>query len=194
MAFQTKFRIGNDHVTTDKNIISNKFNDFFINIGPTLARAIPDSKNKPSHYLGQRLGETVFVAPVTQEEIKLNIKSFKDTATGYDEINAMSLKLVNQFITQPLTHLCNLSLTQGVFPEQLKIANVIPLYKTDDSMLFNNYRPVSLLCVLSKVFEKSDVWSYKFISRKLQNFEWKSIWISKKQIYLYGSTKSLWIT
>ena len=96
----------------------------------------------------------MFLAPVTQEEIILKIKSLKDTATGYDKINAMSIKLVNQFITQPLTHLCNLSLTQGVFPEQLKIANVIPLYKTDDPMLFNNYRPVSLFCVLSKVFEK----------------------------------------
>ena len=168
VAFQTKFRIGNDHVTTDKNIISIKFNDFFINTGPTLARAIPDSKNKPSHYLGQRLGETVFLAPVTQEEIKLKIKSLKDTATGYDEINAMSLKLVNQFITQPLTHLCNLSLTQGVFPEQLRIANVIPLYKTDDSMVFNNYQPVSLLCVLSKVFEKV---MYDRIILFLENFK-----------------------
>ena len=86
VAFQTKFRIGNDDVTADKNIISNKFNDFFINIGPTLARAIPDSKNKPSHYLEQRLGETVFLAPVTQEEIKLKIKLLKDTATGYDKL------------------------------------------------------------------------------------------------------------
>ena len=62
----------------------------------------------------------MFLAPVTQEEIKLKIKSLKDTATGCDEFNAMSLKLVNQFITQPLTHLGNLSLAQGVFSEQLK--------------------------------------------------------------------------
>ena len=44
VAFQTKYRIRNDNVSTDKNIISNKFNDFFINIRPTLARAIPDLK------------------------------------------------------------------------------------------------------------------------------------------------------
>ena len=168
LAHQTKFRIGNDDSTTDKNIISNKFNDFFINVGPTLARVIPISKNKPSHYLGQSFSETVFLAPVTQEEINLKIKSLKDTATGYNDINAMSLKLTNQFICQPLTHLCNLSLTQGVFPEQLKIANVIPLYKTDDPMLFNNYRPVSLLCVLSKVFEKV---MYDRIITFLENFK-----------------------
>ena len=80
----------------------------------------------------------------------------------------MSLKLVNQFITQPLTHLCNLSLTQGVFPWQLKIANVIPLYKTVDSVLFNNYRPVSLLCVLLKLFEKV---TYDRIVLFLENFK-----------------------
>ena len=133
-----------------------------------MVRVIPISKNKPSHYLGPSFSETVFLAPVTQEEINLKIKSLKDTATGYDDINAMSLKLTNQFICQPLTHLCNLSLTQGVFPEQLKIANVIPLYKTDDPMLFNNYRPVSLLCVLSKVFEKV---MYDRIITFLENFK-----------------------
>ena len=43
---------------------------------------------------------------------------------------------------------------QGVFPDELKIANVIPLYKCEDPMKFNNYRPVSLLSILSKVYEK----------------------------------------
>ena len=47
-----------------------------------------------------------------------------------------------------------LTLLEGVFPSELKVANVLPLYKADDDMLFNNYRPVSLLSVLSKVFER----------------------------------------
>ena len=46
------------------------------------------------------------------------------------------------------------SLSEGVFPSELKLANVIPLYKSDDAFVFNNYRPVSLLCVISKVFER----------------------------------------
>ena len=64
------------------------------------------------------------------------------------------LKLSSKFITQPLAFICNQSLTEGVFPNQLKLANVIPLYKADDPMLFNHYRPVFLLCVLSEVFEE----------------------------------------
>ena len=66
----------------------------------------------------------------------------------------MSLKLCSQYVTQPLTHICNLSLTYGVFPDQMKVANVIPLYKSDEPMIFSHYRPVSILCTLSKVFEK----------------------------------------
>ena len=61
------------------------------------------------------------------------------------------------FQRQPLlfvTHVCNLSLSEGIFHDELKVANVIPLYKADDVFAFNNYRPVSLLCILSKVFEK----------------------------------------
>ena len=51
-------------------------------------------------------------------------------------------------------HICNMSLTEVVFPDSLKVANVIPLYQSDDPMYFNHYRPVSLLCMLSKVIEK----------------------------------------
>ena len=51
-------------------------------------------------------------------------------------------------------YICNMSLSEGVFPTQLKVADVVPLYKCDDPVIFNHYRPVSLLCTLSKVFEK----------------------------------------
>ena len=48
----------------------------------------------------------------------------------------------------------NLSLTEGIFPLQLKIAQVLPLYKNNDPMLVNNYRPISILLFFSKLFEK----------------------------------------
>ena len=67
---------------------------------------------------------------------------------------ASILKFSLPVIRSPLTHILNLSLLEGVFPNELKIANVLPLYKADDDMLFNNYRPVSVLSVLSKVFER----------------------------------------
>ena len=54
----------------------------------------------------------------------------------------------------PDIHLCNLSLSEGIFPDELKIARVIPIYKSGDAMKFGNYRPVSVLPVISKIFEK----------------------------------------
>ena len=151
---QGRFTIGENLITTDNELISNKFNDFFINIGPTLAKSIPHVNKSPLSYLGNRLTESIYLDPVSENEIGQLIKSLKDTAAGFDDLNAMCLKISPQFLVKPLTHICNLSLSQGIFPEQLKIANVIPLYKSDDSMLFNNYRPVSVLCVVSKIFEK----------------------------------------
>ena len=151
---QGRFKIGENLITSEKELINNKFNDFFINIGPTLDKSIPCVNKSPLSYLGNRLTESIYLAPVSENEIGQLIKSLKDTTAGFDYLNSMCLKISSQFLSKPLTHICNLSISQGIFPEQLKIANVIPLYKSDDSMSFNNYRPVSVLCVLSKIFEK----------------------------------------
>ena len=67
--------------------------------------------------------------PVTEDEILDILKELKNSAPGCDEIKAGPLKIGSQFLVKPLSHLCNLSLNQGKFPEELKIANVIPLYK-----------------------------------------------------------------
>ena len=53
-----------------------------------------------------------------------------------------------------LTHICNLSFKRGIFPAQLKIANVVPIYKTGNEHVFSNYRPVSVLPIFSKLLEK----------------------------------------
>ena len=73
-------------------------------------------------------------------------------------------------VVVPLVYLCKLSIDQGIFHKELKLANVLPLYKTDDPFLFNNYRPVSVLSILSKVFEKNNVLKADGIPRNLQNF------------------------
>ena len=57
-------------------------------------------------------------------------------------------------LVTPLTYITNLSLIEGIFPSELKIAQVLPLFKNNDPMLFNNYRPISLLPFFSKLFER----------------------------------------
>ena len=86
-------------------------------------------------------------------EIMKIVSSLKETTTGYDDINGVFLKMFAEFIYNPLAHIYSLSIS-GVFQYSLRIANVIPLHKSDDPMCFENCRPVSLFCVLSKFFER----------------------------------------
>ena len=87
-------------------------------------------------------------------EINQVIMGLKNGAAGCGEITAVTLQLVSLHIIEPLTYICNLSLNQGIFPTEIKLANVIPLYKANNPDVFDNYRPVSLLCTLPKVLER----------------------------------------
>ena len=148
----SKFKLPEGSVTENKLLISNKFNDFFI--GPNLAKKIPDLGVNPLTHMGPPISQTILLSPVTNIELIRIIQDLKNGAPGYDEIGASALKRVSCHVVVPLVYLCNLSIDQGVFPKELKLANVLPLYKTDDPFLFNNYRPVSVLSILSKVFER----------------------------------------
>ena len=148
----TLFDATNGNETTNSTLISKKIYNFFINIGPTLSKSIPGINMSPMYHMGNKLKETLLLSPVDVPEITKITMSLKNSASGYHDINATLLKFVVSCIAEPLCYVCNLSLFEGIFPKQLKIANVVPLYKADDSMAFDNYRPVSILCALSKVF------------------------------------------
>ena len=75
-------------------------------------------------------------------------------ATGLDGIPSRFVRDGASVIACPLTHVINLSLIQGVVPEDLKSARVVPLFKKNDKTEVGNYRPVSILTILSKVFER----------------------------------------
>ena len=151
---QKVFRLNDGSTTDNKKIISDKFNDFFINVGPTLANAIPKINKTPLYCMKNKILESMYVEPVTLDEVTKLLENLKNSACGYDDLSTKFIKLSLEFIAAPLTHICNQSLQEGIFTQQLKIANVIPLYKSDDPMHFSHYRPVSLLCILSKVFER----------------------------------------
>ncbi len=64
------------------------------------------------------------------------------------------VKTIKFTLIKPITILINQMLNTGIFPDLLKIAKVVPVYKKDDETQFNNYRPISLLPAISKIFEK----------------------------------------
>ena len=149
----SKFSFG-DEVVIDKNVISNKFNDYFTNIGRDLANKIPEQIINPLSYIQNDFVNTIVLNSVTENEVRNIVKSLKNTSAGWDGIHSKIIKKAFSVISKPLTHVLNLSFMQGFFPDSMKLARVIPLFKSGNSMLISNYRPVSILPVLSKLLEK----------------------------------------
>ena len=141
-------------LTDDLDVIANKFNEYFSNIGPNLANRIPPSTISFKHFLQGCRTESIFLRDVEESEIRKIVLSLKEGAPGIDEITSKALKYVIDHVVSPISHVCRLSLIQGYFPQELKLAKIVPLYKSNDPSHFNNYRPISLLSVFSKIIEK----------------------------------------
>ena len=88
--------------------------------------------------------ESMVITPVVEEEVQSIIKSFKDSSAGWDAISAREVKTTYSSFITPLK-VMNTSLLNGIFPSELKIARVLPLFKSGEPSNFSNYRPVSVL-------------------------------------------------
>jgi hypothetical protein len=140
--------------TDDGTVISKNFNTYFVNVGRTLASKIPKTSKAPIHFLPPKITDSIFLEPATENEVFCILKNLKDNAPGWDEFKPGIIKLVSEQIKFPLTHICNLSLTNGQFPDELKKAKVVPIFKNGDEKLYTNYRPISILPVFSRLLER----------------------------------------
>ena len=152
--YPTEFRSNGTTITGSKNI-ANCFNHFFVNIGPSLANKIPRSNNVFTRYLSDKVDDTLFLKPVTKEEIINLVKNTKSKQSkDHDDIDMCLVKKILPHIVTPLEHIFNISLQKGVFPDGIKLARVIPLFKNGEMNDFSNYRPISILSQFSKILEK----------------------------------------
>lgn len=138
--------------------IANAFNNFFINIAENIKEPVdPSSHDKLKEYCNEKIPENVvFDMPlITTDKVMKSLKNLDvRKSTGMDEIGPRLLKMASPFIAESLTYICNLSIRSSSFPEKWKEAKVKPLHKGGSSNDLINFRPVSILPVLSKLFEK----------------------------------------
>ena len=155
-SFTNKFKTDSGEIIEDSSRICKEMNEYFGTIGQELANSIssPDGKTF-KHYMTQNITTLFSFKYINSKDVieTANCLNSK-TSTGHDNISTKLLIRIISSIAQPLAIIINQCIMNGVFPDKLKIAKVIPLFKKDDPSKFSNYRPISLLPAISKIFEK----------------------------------------
>ena len=103
---------------------------FFVSIGPQLAGQIPQRENdRNKKYMPDAFAHSFFLSTVDPDEVLNEVKKFKSkNSYGYDNVDTNVLKGVIDQIVEPMTHICNRSFETGIFPDDMKIAKVIPVF------------------------------------------------------------------
>lgn len=137
----------------NKNInLANVFNNHFLSLG-NISVSCSD-KEKFRTYFTENISSSLFLKPVDDAEVLKLLKNVSSNSPGYDEIPPKLIMKVSSEIVIPLTHIINESFSKGAYPDNLKIAKVIPIFKSGDLNDVNNFRPISLLPAFNKIFEK----------------------------------------
>lgn len=136
--------------------IANAFNDYFAEIGPKKALEILPTNTSFTDTLPPECPVSFFIYPLVPQELLEMIDSFDSNAST--DINSLSMKFIKDIasgIIEPLTHIFNLSVSTGIFPDSMKTSKTVPVHKKEGSMSdMNSYRPISLVNVFSKMLEK----------------------------------------
>ena len=158
-----------DNLITDENELCETFNTFFAQIGNDIG--IPENNDRPineilnsyQNHPSLRLinsnkpnGYTNFTfSPITPSHITEIITELQNKkSSGYDDIPASFIKHLKHELAIPLSSLINSCINKGIFPSNLKMADITPVYKKKDKLNKDNYRSINLLPILSKIFEK----------------------------------------
>ena len=159
----------NNNLTNDPELIGDNLNKFFSSTINSLTHEtlsndlIQNSLQYRSNFKNNRK-PSFNLKPTSPDEINKIIKSLKlNDSHGYDEISPRILKISAPYILSPLTHIYNKVLRQGIFPDRMKYLIVRPLHKKGPITELENYRPISLLTMFSKLLEK-------VIHKRLNNY------------------------
>ena len=145
-------------IISDKHQMDNKFNEYFTNIGRTLDNKIPHVNGDHLQFIKTFSGDSMFIMPTDKHEIKrITGDLLSRKSPGQDDISPKVVKSTSDLISPAVCDIFNKSFLQGRFSNKLKLARVVPIYKSDNRTLLTNYRLISVLPVFSKILEKNHV-------------------------------------
>ena len=127
-------------------------NNFFVNVGAETEKSVPKvNHTSPDKFLKNRNQFNLIIAHISEDEILDIIKKLPNKGTGPASIPLKLLKIVADLIVIPFCNIINLSFSTGTFPDNLKVAKVLPLHKGGLTQDTNNFLPISLLKELKRV-------------------------------------------
>ena len=136
---------------TNKQEISDTMNRHFCDIGVWLQSELPNYGNRFLEYLPPRISDSFHLAPTCKDDVLLEIKKIKRMkAPGHDSIGTKVIQLCPEIFAENLSKIFNNAILRGVYPDALKIAQIIALFKSGTKANPNNYRPISLLSHFEK--------------------------------------------
>ena len=145
----------NGKLIDNPSAIARTFNNFFVNVGKNTDKDISHGSYCPTSFLKGNFPDSMFLSPVNSYEVESYISQMDSTkSVGPYSIPVPLLKILKAHIAPILSCLVNESLLCGIFPEKLTLAKVTPVFKKGSTQDKDNYRPISVLSVFSKIFEK----------------------------------------
>ena len=160
--------------------MANSFNEFFTEVDPTLHKQFSNSNifRNPDVYLPPRIPYSISLYHSPPEEISEIISSLDDSKSSCpSSIPIKLLKIANEHISFTFSDICNTSFNEGIFPDKNKRAKVVTIHKDGSTKEINNYRPISLLSIFSKIMEK-------IVAVRLNNF---------LELHFYDISQPIWI-
>ena len=133
-----KLIIDGKAVYNDKQI-ANALNEYFSSVGNTLSKQISNKNRSYKDYLKNSLPRSIYLTPTDEKEICTEIDKLKPKKSTLDIFNINMLKYVKDEMIPGLVIIFNKSISEGIVPELLKTAKVIPIYKKDDTNFAKNY-------------------------------------------------------
>ena len=143
------------NMSTNPKFIINKLNKHFVCKGPKLATKLPKPAGGRKIHLNKRVQSCMKFKIITEDDlIKIIYKLEVGKSPGHDGISVTVLKWCLPYILAPLVLIFNECMKQGSYPSMFKLAKVTALFKGGIESEADNYRPISVLPILNKVFEK----------------------------------------
>ena len=141
----------NNALISDQKVIADAFGEFFCRVPNDIVSGIPPSTLNGMQHM-ERVTDSLFFHPCTPNEICKIVVSLKNSSD--DCLSIKMIKIGKDYFSPIISELINLCINVNTFPDVLKVARIVPVYKSGPKSNVSNYRPISILGTLNKIFEK----------------------------------------